>query len=301
MKIISNKNVIYKFENKMDYVDTIASGDIVKFETNDCWTQQITNEDQVVTEIDYDILNPATGPIYVEGAEPGDILKIKIKSIDIKDKGSALAVPNEGVLGDKVKKSRVKIVDIEGGYAIFNNVKVPISPMIGVIGVAPHEADGDWTTDTPWKHGGNMDTKDIKEGNTLYLPVNQMGGLLALGDCHAVMGDGELCFTGLEISAMVTLKIEVIKDKKITWPMIEDKDSIMVIASGDTLEDAVYNGTDEGVKFLMKGLGFDWEDAYILASLIIDLKISQVVDPKMTIRAAIPKKILSMDKLIKSI
>ncbi len=301
MKLISNKNVIYKFESKMDYVDTIISGDTVSFETNDCWTQQITSEDQIVTEIDYDILNPATGPIYIEGAEPGDILKIKIKSIDIIGKGSAVAVPNEGVLGDKVKGSRVKIIDIKDGHAIFNDIQIPISPMIGVIGVAPGESDGDWTTDTPWKHGGNMDTKDIKAGNTLYLPVNQKGGLLALGDCHALMGDGELCFTGLEVQANVTLKVDVIKSKKISWPMVEDEDSIMIIASGNTLDEAIYTGTDEAVKYLMQGLKFDWEDAYILASLIVDLEISQVVDPTMTIRARIPKKILSMDKLIKSL
>ncbi|NLY36622.1 MAG: acetamidase/formamidase family protein [Tissierellia bacterium] len=301
MKTISNKNVIYKFEEKMEAVDTISSGDTVVFETNDCWTQQVTSEDQVITEIDYDILNPATGPIYVEGAEPGDILKIYIESIDVKQRGSALCVPNEGVLGDQVKESRVKIIDILDGYALYNNVKIPISPMIGVIGVAPAKDDGQWTTDTPWKHGGNMDTKDIKQGNTLYLPVNQKGALLALGDCHAVMGDGELCFTGLEVPAKVTLKVDVIKNKSINWPMIEDEKYTMIIASGKDLDEAIYTGTDEAVKFLMKGLEFDWEDAYVLASLIVDIKISQVVDPTMTIRAAIPKEILTTEKLIGSI
>jgi amidase len=301
VKTISNKNVIYKFEEKMEAVDTISSGDTVVFETNDCWTQQVTSEDQVITEIDYDILNPATGPIYVEGAEPGDILKIYIESIDVKQRGSALCVPNEGVLGDQVKESRVKIIDILDGYALYNNVKIPISPMIGVIGVAPAKDDGQWTTDTPWKHGGNMDTKDIKQGNTLYLPVNQKGALLALGDCHAVMGDGELCFTGLEVPAKVTLKVDVIKNKSINWPMIEDEKYTMIIASGKDLDEAIYTGTDEAVKFLMKGLEFDWEDAYVLASLIVDIKISQVVDPTMTIRAAIPKEILTTEKLIGSI
>lgn len=301
MKTISNKNVIYKFKNKMESVDKIKSGDTVKFQTNDCWTQQITDETQVVTEIDYDILNPATGPIFIEGAEPGDVLKIYIESIEIAEKGSALAVPNEGVLGDKVKNPRVKIIDVKDGYAYFNELKIPVNPMIGVIGVAPAEADGEWTTDTPWKHGGNMDTKDIKQGNTLYLPVNQEGGLLALGDCHAIMGDGELCFTGLEIPAFVTLKIDVIKKMKLNWPLIEDEKFIKIIASGKTLDEAIYSGTDEAVSFLMKGLGYDWEDAYILASLTVDLQISQVVDPMKTIRASIPKDILSTHKLIEKI
>lgn len=298
MKTISNKDVIYKFEKNMEPVEIIAAGDTVKFEANDCWTQQITSEDQLMAEIDYSILNPATGPLYIEGAEPGDTLKIHIKSIDVEDRGSSAAVPNEGVLGDQVSQARTKIIDIKDGYAIYNNIKIPIDPMIGVIGVAPAEEDGDWTTDTPWKHGGNMDTTDIKEGNTLYLPVNQKGGLLALGDCHAVMGDGELCFTGLEIPALVTLQVDVIKNKKINWPIIENDKETMIIASGKTIDEAIYTGTDEAVKFLIKGLDFDWEDAYVLASLIVDLRISQVVDPTMTIRAAIPKEILPIDKII---
>ncbi len=301
MKTISRNNVIYKFEHKMNAVDKIKSGDRVKFETNDCWTQQIISEEQLVKEIDYEILNPATGPVFIEEAEPGDMLKIYIESIEINDQGSAVAVPNEGVLGDQVKESRVKIIDIEDGYALFNDIKIAVSPMIGVIGVAPAEEDGEWTSETPWKHGGNMDTKDIKAGNTLYLPVYQKGGLLALGDCHAVMGDGELCFTGLEIPAIVTLKVDLIKKKKINWPMIEDKDHIKIIASGDTLDEALYTGSDQAVKFLMNGLGYDWNDAYILASLVVDLEISQVVDPTKTIRASIPKQILSMERLIETI
>lgn len=301
MKTISNKHVLYKFKAEMEAIEKISSGDLVKFEANDCWKQQITSEEQTFTKIDHDILNPATGPVYIEGAEPGDMLKITIKSIDVKDSGSSLAMPNEGVLGDKIKESRVKIIDIEDGYALYNNIKIPIDPMIGVIGVAPAKEDGEWKTNTPWKHGGNMDTTDIKQGNTLYLPVNQEGGLLALGDCHAAMGDGEVCFTGLEIPADVTLKVEVIKNKKINWPLIENEDSTMVIASGDTMDDAIYNGTNEAVEFLMKALGFDREDAYILASLAVDIKVSQVVNPTMTIRAAIPKSIVTSGRLIESI
>ena len=301
MKTISNKNVIYKFKKEMEAVDKIASGDFVKFETNDCWKQQITSEKQSFTTVDRDLLNPATGPIFIENAEPGDMLKIFIESIDIHSRGSSLIMPNEGVLGDKIDRSRVKLMDIKEEYALFNDIKIPIDPMIGVIGVAPAKNDGDWRTDTPWKHGGNMDTTDIKEGNTLYLPVNQKGALLALGDCHGVMADGEICFTGLEIPADVTLKIEVIKDKKINWPIIENKDSIMIIASGDTIDDAIYNGSEQAVEFLMKTLGYDIEDAYILASLIVDIKISQVVNPTKTIRASIPKNIVSLKEIIESI
>lgn len=285
MKVIPGDKVIYKFKNDMGYIEKIASRERVKVVTNDCWFQQIHSESQVVKEINYDILNPATGPIYIEDAEPGDILQVRILDIGIKDSGSALVVPGEGILGDKVAKPVVRIIKIEDGYALFQGIKLPIEPMIGVIGVAPAVEDGEWTTDSPWKHGGNMDTKDIKKGSTLYFPVNQRGAMLALGDCHAIMGDGEVCFTGLEIPGEVTLELNVIKNKSIVWPIVETEEYTMVIASGDTLEDAAYEATNQAVNYLKDGLNMGWEDAYILASLSVDLKISQVVDPKLTVRA----------------
>lgn len=301
MKVIPNNKVIYKFKNQMNYVETILPGEKVKFETNDCWFQQITSEEQVMEEINYDILNPATGPIYVENAEPGDLLQVKIIDINVKSRGSALVVPNEGVLGDQVTKPIVRIIDIEDGHAIFHGIKLPIEPMIGVIGVAPAKADGEWATDSPWKHGGNMDTKDIKVGSTLYFPVHQKGALLALGDCHAIMGDGEICFTGLEVPAEVILEVNLIKNKAIIWPLVETKEYTMVIASGNNLERAVYEATNQAVDHLKNSLNMDWEDAYILASLSVDLKISQVVDPKMTVRAAIPKYIVPTETIINSL
>lgn len=301
MKNLSNEKVIYEFKNEMDSVIKVSPKDKIKVQTNDCFFQQIKDEGQVLEKLDYSKLNPATGPIFIEGAETGDILKVKILDINVESKGVSATVPNEGVLGDQVTKSKIKIIDIEDGFAKFNDIKVKIEPMIGVIGVAPSKEDDNWPTETPWKHGGNMDTTDIKKGSTLYFPVNQKGGLLALGDCHAVMGDGEVCFTGLEIPADVTLEVDVIKDKKIKWPLVETKDSTMIIASGKDTDEAIYNATNEAVHFLKNGLNYDFEDAYILASLAVDLKISQVVDPKKTIRAAIPKDIISTEKIIDSL
>lgn len=301
MKVISGDKVIYKFSPSMEAIEEIAPKETIKVVTNDCFFQQITSEEQVLEEIDYDRLNPATGPIYVEGAEPGDLLRVKIVDISVEGKGVAAVVPNEGVLGDKVTKPIIRVLDIEDKYAIFQGVKIPIKPMVGVIGVAPSEDDGAWATDSPWKHGGNMDTKDIKAGSTLYFPVNQEGALLALGDCHAVMGDGEICFTGLEVPAEVILEIDLIKDKSLNWPLLETEDSTMMIASGDTLDDAVYEATNQAVDCLQKSFEMDWEDAYMLASLTVDLKISQVVDPKMTVRAVIPKHIVSTEKIIEAL
>lgn len=301
MKIVSGDRVIYKFSPDMEAITTVSPGDVFKVETNDCFYQQITSEKQVLTEIDYDRLNPATGPIFVEGAEPGDLLKLKIVSIDVKDRGVAAVVPDEGVLGDQVTKPIIRVIEIEDGHAIFHGVKLPIRPMIGVIGVAPLVEDGEWATDSPWKHGGNMDTTDIKAGSTLYFPVGQRGALLALGDCHAIMGDGEICFTGLEIPAEVVLEVDLIKGKATKWPLVETDQHTMVISSGDDLEEAIYEAATQAVNHIKDSLGIEWEDAYIMASLSVDLKISQVVDPKATARAAIPKYVIPTQKLIESI
>jgi len=285
----------------MEPIASVLPGDIFKVETNDCFFQQVLSEEQDLKDLDYGRLNPATGPIYVEGAEPGDLLKVKIISIDVKDKGIAAVIPNGGLLGDQVTKSIIRIINIEDNHALFQGVKIPISPMIGVIGVAPAKEDGEWTTDTPWKHGGNMDTKDIKAGSTLYFPVNQEGALLALGDCHALMADGEVCFTGLEIPAEVTLEVDLIKNKSVKWPLLETDEYTMVVASGDNLDHAVYEATSNAVEYIKNSLGIEWEEAYILASLSVDLKISQLVDPKITVRAAIPKYLVATEKLIDSL
>ena len=301
MKTISSSKVIYSFTYDMEPVETVSPGEVFKVETNDCFYQQIEREDQIITEIDYDRINPATGPIYVEGAEPGDILKIKILDIAVAEKGVSGTVPNEGALGDQVTRPTIRIINIEDGYAVLEGIKVPIDPMIGVIGVAPKEEYGKLPTEMPWKHGGNMDTKDIKKGSTLYLPVYQKGALLALGDCHAAMGDGEICFTGLEVPAVVTLEVDLIKGKTIEWPLVETDEYTAVIASGNTLDEALYLAASEAVKHLKNGLNLTWEDAYILAGLAVDMKISQVVDPKKTVRAAIPKQIIATERIIESL
>lgn len=301
MKIIKGNNVIYKFANEMEYVHKISPKETFLVETNDCFFQQVQDENMIMSELDYDCLNPATGPIFIEGAEPGDLLKIKIIDIEVENKGVTMTFSGEGILGDQAAKTKARILPIKNGHAIFNGIKIPISPMIGVIGVAPSKEDGEWQTAAPWKHGGNMDTTDIKAGSTLYFSVNQKGALLALGDCHAVMGDGEICFTGLEIPAKVTLEADVIKNKKIKWPLVETKDATMIVASGDNVDQAIYEASSQAVNHLKDGLNFEWEDAYMLASMTMDLKISQVVDPKITVRASIPKNILSTEELIKGI
>lgn len=287
----------------MDYVERINPGESIKIRTADCFYGQITKETQKYSDIDESKVNAATGPIYVEGASSGDLLKVDITKINVADQGVTLTIPDEGLLGDKVKKPTTRIIPIIGKQFKFGDKLLPIRPMIGVIGVAPAHGEGEWPTDLPWKHGGNMDTTDICEGSSLYLPINQEGALLAVGDCHATMGDGEVCVTGCEIAAEVTLKVDLIKGKgeTMTWPLLETNNFTMIIASGDTLEIATYNAIEETIKHFQKSLMLSWDDAYILSSLIVDVKISQVVNGKKTVRAAIPKSLINTDSIISSI
>lgn len=301
MKLISGERVIYSFENEMDYVDRVEVGEEFLVETNDCFFQQITSEKHIVEKIDHDKLNPATGPIYIEGAEVGDILRVDILDIEVAEKGAALTIPGGGALGDLVEKPITKIIEIEDGFANYQGVKIPIKPMIGVIGVATDKEDGSCSTDTPYKHGGNMDTKEITKGCSLYFPVKQEGALLALGDLHAVMGDGELCFTGLEIPGRVTLKTNIIKSKDIEWPILETEDETLVIASGETIESALHSATSTAVTYLSRVLEMSFEEAYVLGSLTMDARISQVVNPLKTVRASIPKYIVTTEEIIEKL
>ncbi len=300
MTEVDSNKVIYTFKNEMEPVATVKSGEIFKVITNDCFYKQITKEEQTIEVLDFERVNPATGPIYIEDAEPGDLLKISIIDIQVEGKGVAMTIPEGGALGKEEFAASTKIAEVKDGYVHIYGLKVEVDPMIGVIGVAPSKESGEWGTETPWKHGGNMDTTEIRKGNVLYLSVNQRGGLLALGDLHAIMGDGEICMTGLEINGNVTLKVDVIKNKHITWPLLESETETMVIASGDNVDHAIENGSKEVVSYLSKCLELKFEEAYILASLVSNIKISQVVNAKKTIRMSIPKTVLSTHEIINS-
>ena len=302
MKVIKGCDVVYGFSFDMEEKYRVSPGEEFVVETNDCFYQQIQSEDELIENLDHGAFNPATGPIYVEGAEAGDVLKVKIKKIEVDSKGCSLTIPDAGFLPDRVTKALTKIIEIEDGFANFSDeIKLPIRPMIGVIGIATRNEDGLIATDTPYRHGGNMDTTDITAGTNLYLPVAAPGAMLALGDLHAVMGDGEVCVTGLEIPGRVTLEVEIIKNKEISWPILETKDSIQVIASDSDLERASKFALEEMIRILEKAYDLSFEEAYILASLGVDMKISQLVNPKKTARAAISKDILDSKLLFENI
>ncbi len=301
MKCFESDQVIYEFSYGMDAIAHIEDGEEFSVKTNDCFFQQIKTNDDLISEIDFAHVNPATGPFYINGAEPGDILKVDILDIKIADEGVIVVLPGAGVLGDQASKALTRVIPIEDNQVNFLGVKENIDPMIGVIGVSPGKDQEGVVTGTPGNHGGNMDTTDIRANTSLYFPVREEGAMLALGDFHAIMGDGELCVAGLEVEAEAKLRVSVIKDKEIEWPVLESTDEFMVIASGETIEKASYNAGSQITKFIQDKFEFEWEEAYMFNSMFVDYKISQLVNPMKTARAVVKKKHLSMADVLKTL
>lgn len=257
---------------------TIKSGEQVQFETEDCFSNQIQSEADLVTSIDFDRVNPAIGPVFVEGAEPGDILKIEIHDIRVRDWGVISTLPEMGVLIHRAELA-TKIVPIENStVAHFNDrIHFDVKPMIGVIGTAP--AGGAIPTGHPGDHGGNIDNHVITKGSTVYLPVNVKGGLFALGDIHASMGDGEIGGTGIEISGIVDTTISVLKGEAIPRPMVETEDSWYTVASDHDLQTSIRLACEDMQDLIVEKWELTPTDAYLLMSVGGDVQMCQCCKP----------------------
>lgn len=288
MQLHANQ-VIYKFSKNNPPALKVPAGTTITVDTMDCFSNQLRQEEDRMETLDWDRINPATGPIYVEGAEPGDVLKVTIHNIELDEKGTVVAGEDFGVLGGLLKESHTRIVTIREGVAHFlNGIQIPINPMIGVIGVAP--AEEEVNTGTPGNHGGNMDNTMITTGATLYFNVEVPGALFAMGDAHAAMGDGEIGVSGLEIPARVSLTLDVVKGKTVRFPTLENKNAWSVIASAETLDEAVQLVTEGMFRFLSERMTLEPAEITMLMSLAGQLQFCQVVDPLKTIRFVIPKQ-----------
>lgn len=280
---------VYAFSPDNKPVAKVSSGETLKFKTLDCFSNQIKSEDQLITTIDFNHVNPATGPVYVEDAEPGDVLVVDILDIEVENQGVTSTLPDLGPLFDKIE-TRTKIIPIKDNKATFNDVTFPINTMIGVIGVAPKDESipcGAWGF-----HGGNMDNNRIVKGSRLFFPVNVPGALFQLGDLHATMGDGEICGTGIEIAGEVTVKLDVIKQFDIARPVLETKDKWYTIANAEKYDDALRLVTSDMQELIMNTYGWDATDAYLYMSIQGDIEICQGVKPSpgdMVVRFGIPK------------
>ncbi|MFC7232639.1 acetamidase/formamidase family protein [Saliphagus sp. GCM10025308] len=286
---------LYEFTPDLEPAITVDSGESLTVETADSLEGAIQDDSDVLEAVPEEV-NAATGPIAVDGASPGDVLRVEIEEIRIaEDAGRVVTIDGFGLLDghENVDAPRSKMTPVEDDALTFEDLEVPLAPVIGTIGVATAE-DG-YSTLVPHDHGGNLDTTDVTAGNAVYFPIFQEGAMLAMGDCKAAMADGEMCGTGAEIAAEIDVTLEVLSDPatSLERPLIETSDAWKPLASAETLEAACELANQDAIALLAAEHDFDDTEAYMFSSLVGGLEISQVVDPLVTVRNAIPKAYLS--------
>ena len=288
MKIIDKS--LYTFSKDNPPFCSAQPGEVLMFRTMDCYSGQLTSEDQKLEGLDLTKCNPAAGPVFVEGAEPGDVLVVDVLDITVADVGCTRTSGKSGPLRD-VTEERNRILHIVDGCVQFNDICWPINPMVGVMGTAP--AGEAVATGHAGDHGGNMDSKKITKGARVYFPVRVPGALLQMGDIHATMGDGEICGTGVEIAGEILVRISLIKSFALNWPVTETEDNWYVNAKGKDYDESLILASKELCRLMEPAYGWDATDIFIYLSLQGDVEINQACRPLSTpmvnVRVGIPK------------
>ncbi len=299
MHYLPREQSSFQFSKENTPVLKIESGERVTFQTYDCFSNQVTSEEHLVTSIDFSRVNPATGPVYVAGALPDDVLKVEIHDVKVRDWGVISTLPGTGPLTHRAE-TKTKIVPVENScVAHFNErISFPVEPMIGVIGVAP--AGDPVPCGHPGNHGGNIDTHVITKGSTVYLPIGVEGALFGLGDVHAAMGDGEIGGTGIEIAGEVETTISVLKGQTLPRPLVETADSWYTVAADHDITTAIRMACEDMQELLVTKWDLSLTDAYLLMSVAGDVQMCQCCKPspvEVVARFRMPK-IDNMPRLI---
>jgi acetamidase/formamidase len=237
-----------------------------------------------------------TGPIFVEGAEPGDVLEVRIAGIKLAIPYAYNSFsPRSGVLGpEDFEKGSMKIIplDAERNVAKFaGNIEIPLRPFFGSMGVAPPESAGRINSAPPGIHAGNLDNKDLVAGTKLFIPVHAQGALFEVGDGHAGQGNGEVDITALETSLVGTLQFVVRKDMHLKWPRGETPTHFIAMGLDKDLTEALKIAVRESIDFLVAEKHLSREEAYMLSSVAVDFNVTQAVDGTKGVHAMIPKSI----------
>jgi amidase len=281
---LSKEQKAFAFDPTLPPVLTIASGDTVTFETGDAAYERLSNGEPVEA-IGLENFNAVTGPVYVEGAQPGDALKIEILDVQV-TRAWSVWLPGFGGLGAHTRDLRVMQTPLRDGRAWLNdNLSVPIEPMIGCIGLAP--AEGRASTYMPaYFHGGNFDLREMMAGTVLYLPVQVPGGLLAMGDLHAAMGTGEPTWVSLEASGSARLRISIERGMRLAYPRLRVDGTTLCMGMGDTLEAAHQAALDQAYTLLIHDFGLEPFVAYAYASARVAMRFGGPASP--IVLAAVP-------------
>ncbi|MFQ5572497.1 MAG: acetamidase/formamidase family protein [Rhodothermales bacterium] len=275
----------------------VPSGAVVEVHTEEASDGQLGPDSnaETVRNLDFDPIHPLTGPVYVEGAAPGDVLKVTLHEIEIGAHGWTAIVPGFGFLADEFTEPYLKTFTFEEGQAtaqFSDGISIPLEPFAGVMGVAP-DTDSLLSTIPPRANGGNMDDPNLVEGTTVYFPVFVEGALFSIGDTHAAQGLGEVCGTAIEAPMRIIYEVEVIKNGPvIKEPQYETDAYYAVTAFAETIDEAARKATRYMIDHLVATRGMDRADAYALLSLAGDLKIAEVVDvPHVLVTMHLPKAI----------
>lgn len=294
MKRISRVHTTCLFGPNQRPVAEIEPGETVLFETLDAQAGRVkTHADALSVFLPVGEANPVTGPVYVRGARRGDVLAVRIVAIQPASQGLGRVRPGRGVLGDEVRAPAANLVAIRDGRIQFNDrIQFLVRPMVGTIGTAPMgEAVHSYH---PGPHGGNLDINAVAVGTTVYLPVAVPGALLAMGDVHASMGDGELTGGGIDIPAEVVVQVDLCHGLGWKRPVIETADAWCTCANAPALDGAIRLAAGDMSRLLAQQLDLSFEESFILIGAAGDARIGQAaqVGVDLTAYVCVSKQIL---------
>jgi acetamidase/formamidase len=281
-------------------IQTLISSNPERFESAGLGPDKI---EPAITEIFKEVKDKGpgphilTGPVYVEGAEPGDALEVRIQKIRLAIPYALnFFAPGRGFLPDDFPYARIKVIPLDDKRMVAHfadGIEIPIRPFFGSMGVAPPLVSGRISSGPPWMHGGNLDDRDLVAGTTLFLPVHARGALFEVGDGHAGQGNGEVDLSALETSLVGTFQFVVRKDMHLRWPRAETPTHFMTMGLNADVTEAAKMAVREMIDFLMQEKHMSRDDAYMLTSVAADLEITEVVDGNNGVHMKIPKSIFS--------
>lgn len=288
------------WDNSLVPADVVAAGDEVTFELADASGGQIGPGDQAsaIAGLDFGVVNPCTGPVFVEGAGPGRDLVVSILDIATERWAWTANIPGFGLLSEDFPEPHLWISTVGDGVLTTPvGIELASQPMIGTIGVAPSRS-GEFPLLVPTEAGGNMDIRQLTAGTTVHLPVQVPGGLLSAGDTHAIQGDGEVCGTGAETPARALVRVDLAPASGSSTPWFEHAAGPLAAewtcttGIGPDLFEAAREATRRAVELVAAGAGLDPVDAYLLLSLAGELRISEIVDaPNWVVSMHVPTRL----------
>jgi len=303
--VLTRSQIHHKWNRDQPPAIEIEPGDVVVFNTEEVSGGQMRPGRSVaeIFPLDPERIYPLGGPVFIKGARPGDALRVRILSLTPGDWGWTAIIPNAGLLPEDFHEPFIKYWDLSNGRdtALRSDIVIPLDPFCGVMGVARDEP-GEFRVLPPGPFGGNMDIRHLTAGATLLLPVWVDGGLFSAGDCHAAQGDGEVCVSGIECPMTFTLQFDLVKGKQLRGPQLmtpgpltqkyDRKGYYATTGIAPDLMDAAKETVRSMIAHCVETYGLSREEAYVLASAAVDLKISEVVDrPNWIVSAYLPLSI----------